>query len=153
MFALESPNTRLGRRASLVAVVLATLVTLVPFAAQADSPALTRPAIPAASGPVHDIPVGGALPSDATCAGRVVPTAENRPTNVSFNNTRGVGANNENHRVNGNFVGTTDEILQWAACKWGIPDNVIRAVAYQESTWYQYLAYPLRQMRLVLRVR
>jgi len=137
MFALESPNTRLGRRASLVAVVLATLVTLVPFAAQADSPALTRPAIPAASGPVHDIPVGGALPSDATCAGRVVPTAENRPANVSFNNTRGVGANNENPRVNGNFVGTTDEILQWAACKWGMDVTWARNQAAIESFWRQ----------------
>ena len=45
-------------------------------------------------------------------------------------------------RVDGQFTGTTDEIFQWAACKWGLPDNVIRAAAYAESTWYQYLVYP-----------
>jgi hypothetical protein len=44
-------------------------------------------------------------------------------------------------RVDGQFTGTTDEIFEWAACKWGIPDNVIRAAAYTESTWYQYLVY------------
>jgi len=52
-------------------------------------------------------------------------------------------------RVDGQFTGTTDEIFQWAACKWGVPDNVIRAVAYQESTWYQYLAYPNYHNRCV----
>ena len=52
-------------------------------------------------------------------------------------------------RVDGQFTGTTDEIFQWAACKWGLPDNVIRAVAYQESTWYQYLVYPSWHQRCV----
>jgi hypothetical protein len=45
-------------------------------------------------------------------------------------------------RVDGQFTGTTDEILQWAACKWGLPDNLIRADAVVESTWFQYLHYP-----------
>jgi hypothetical protein len=45
-------------------------------------------------------------------------------------------------RVDGQFTGTTDEILQWAACKWGLPDNLLRAVAVVESTWFQYLHYP-----------
>lgn len=45
-------------------------------------------------------------------------------------------------RVDGQFSGTTDEIIQWGACKWGLPDNVIRAVANRESTWDQYLTYP-----------
>jgi hypothetical protein len=40
-------------------------------------------------------------------------------------------------RISGNFTGTTDEIFQWAAVKWGIPDNVIRAIAYAESNWNQ----------------
>jgi hypothetical protein len=52
-------------------------------------------------------------------------------------------------RVDGQFTGTTDEIFQWAACKWGIPDNVIRAVAYTESTWYQLLVYPSWHQRCV----
>lgn len=45
-------------------------------------------------------------------------------------------------RVDGQFTGTTDEILQWAACKWGLPDNLIRADADIESTWFQYLHFP-----------
>jgi len=45
-------------------------------------------------------------------------------------------------RVDGQFTGTTDEILQWGACKWGLSDNMLRAVAVRESTWYQYLTYP-----------
>ena len=37
--------------------------------------------------------------------------------------------------VTGSFSGTTDEILQWAAHKWGIPEDVVRAVATNESYW------------------
>jgi hypothetical protein len=44
-------------------------------------------------------------------------------------------------RVDGQFTGTTDEIFQWAACKWGLPADMIRAVAYRESQWYQYETY------------
>jgi hypothetical protein len=45
-------------------------------------------------------------------------------------------------RVTGHYTGTTDEIFQWAGCKWGIADNVLRAIAVRESTWYQYEVYP-----------
>ena len=45
-------------------------------------------------------------------------------------------------RVDGQFRGTTDEIIQWAACKWGLPDNFLRAEAYTESNWFQYETYP-----------
>jgi hypothetical protein len=44
-------------------------------------------------------------------------------------------------RVDGQFSGTTDEIFQWAACKWGLPDNLLRGIAVRESTWYQYETY------------
>jgi hypothetical protein len=44
-------------------------------------------------------------------------------------------------RVDGQFTGTTDEIFQWAACKWGLPDNLLRAIAVRESTWYEYETY------------
>lgn len=37
--------------------------------------------------------------------------------------------------VTGNFTGTTDEILQWAAHKWGIPEDWVRAQAASESWW------------------
>src|SRR3954452_11085874 len=39
-------------------------------------------------------------------------------------------------RVTGHFRGTTDEIIQWAAWKHGISENVLRAVAVQESWWH-----------------
>src|SRR5262249_18015308 len=40
-------------------------------------------------------------------------------------------------RITGNFTGTTDEIFQWAACKWGFDIDTIRAQASQESDWHQ----------------
>ena len=39
--------------------------------------------------------------------------------------------------VNGRFRGTTDEIIQWAAYKWGFRPSVLRAVATVESWWHQ----------------
>jgi hypothetical protein len=45
-------------------------------------------------------------------------------------------------RVDGQFAGTTDEIFQWAACKWGLSDDLIRSIAVRESTWFQFEAYP-----------
>lgn len=40
-------------------------------------------------------------------------------------------------RVTGNFTGTTDQILQWSAYKWGLDEDLLRAVAVQESYWRQ----------------
>jgi autotransporter family porin len=40
-------------------------------------------------------------------------------------------------RVDGNFTGTTDEIIQWASCKWGFPTDLSRAQAVAETTWVQ----------------
>ena len=37
--------------------------------------------------------------------------------------------------VTGRFVGTTDEIIQWAAWKWGIDEDLVRAMAVRESGW------------------
>jgi hypothetical protein len=41
------------------------------------------------------------------------------------------------NRITGRFTGTTDEIFQWTAAKWGMPDNLLRAVAVMESHWRQ----------------
>ena len=38
-------------------------------------------------------------------------------------------------RVTGGYRGTTDEIIQWAAHKWGFSPDVFRAVAVIESWW------------------
>ena len=37
----------------------------------------------------------------------------------------------------GNFTGTTDEIIQWAACKWGFDEDTLRAQVAKESYWMQ----------------
>ena len=37
--------------------------------------------------------------------------------------------------VNGRFEGTTDEIIQWGAYKWGLDEDLLRAVAVVESWW------------------
>jgi autotransporter family porin len=39
--------------------------------------------------------------------------------------------------VTGQFTGTTDEIIQWAAWKWGVDEDLFRAVCVQESWWRQ----------------
>ncbi len=39
--------------------------------------------------------------------------------------------------VDGRYRGTTDEIIQWAAHKWGINTNLMRAVATVETWWVQ----------------
>src|SRR5215470_2023630 len=93
------------------------------------------------------LPPGSALPSDAECAARVRRSAwEPRPENFLANNTNvyargdrliGNDLYGYERRVTGNFTGTTDEILQWGACKWGIDEDVVRAQAVQESYWQQ----------------
>jgi Flp pilus assembly CpaE family ATPase len=56
--------------------------------------------------------------------------------------------------VTGQFTGTTDEIIQWAALKWGLPMDLVRAVAVVESHWHQLgrpgdggLSYGLTQIK------
>src|SRR5215831_140276 len=39
--------------------------------------------------------------------------------------------------VQGKFTGTTTEMFSWAACRWGIDENLLRAVAVIESYWHQ----------------
>src|SRR5262249_31781393 len=85
---------------------------------------------------------GSALPSDADCAARVRPAVEVRQANVPYNQTKGHGAPSNPPaapyaRVTGYFVGTTDEIIQWAACKWGIDEDIVRAQTAKESWWAQ----------------
>jgi hypothetical protein len=87
--------------------------------------------------------------SDAEAAARVRPSGpEVRPGNTTRNNTvptaeqidyfrRTNQTLYEPHKqlVTGNFRGTTDEIIQWAAWKWGIDEDVFRAQAVQETWW------------------
>jgi autotransporter family porin len=99
------------------------------------------------------LPPGSALPGDAYCAAHVKPAVENKGDNLAANATLGgqglapdfftpnsgdPRANTQiAARVDGAFTGTTDEILQWAACKWGINEDIVRAQAVIESGWRQ----------------
>jgi hypothetical protein len=97
------------------------------------------------------LPPGTTLPSEAECTSRVRRSSwEPRPENQQANNTNPYtqgyrlsgsslaeyGGNYES-RVTGNFSGTTDEIIQWGACKWGFDEDNIRAQAVAESSWKQ----------------
>lgn len=113
---------------------------------RAEPPPTTQPPVtqPPGSqeGQFATLPVGAALPSGAECAARVRPAPEIRPDNAVPNNTRGTRPDTRNdwagfQRVDGDFVGTTDEIIQWAACKWGIDEDIVRAQVVKESYWHQ----------------
>lgn len=97
------------------------------------------------------LPVGAALPSGQDCAARISrESREERPENTAANHVvpgrvdmpvwKGFTqqANREFvSRIDGNFTGTTGEILAWGACKWGLDPDIVRAVAVQESNWRQ----------------
>lgn len=99
---------------------------------------------------------GSPLPTDRECASRIqrslievrqdndaanhrVPVASQLAHIRSWNPMIGMNSNSDRFRkqVTGNFTGTTDEILQWVACKWGFDRDIVRAQANVESTWYQ----------------
>jgi hypothetical protein len=97
------------------------------------------------------LPPGSALPSSLDCASRIRRSAwEPRPGNSKANRTAGIACSEIGacsvwakdlyayaSRVDGHFSGTTDEILQWGACKWGLDEDVLRARAVEESGWHQ----------------
>jgi len=108
----------------------------------------------AAAAPAYfrTLPPGAKLPSGAQCARwvRARPDAENKGMNRRFNHARGKHVGRRFFagdkpaadrllapRINGYFTGTTEEILRWAACKWGIDQNVVFAQAAVESWWQQ----------------
>jgi hypothetical protein len=82
----------------------------------------------------------------------VQPAAEVRPQNTTANNSVpsdpsaiswSAGLDgwtyfvDDRNFVTGDYTGTTDEILQWVSCKWGIDVNLVRADAWVESNWIQ----------------
>lgn len=120
------------------------------------------PASPAPSNPVKPRAVNkapGFLPlRDDQAAASVTrdPNFEPRPSNFTanhrvptaaelntFRSSTGSGSRLQAYadRVTGQFTGTTDEIIQWAAWKWGIDEDIMRAVAVSESSWNQATEY------------
>jgi hypothetical protein len=95
---------------------------------------------------------GSKLPGDSQCAAwvRLTTYKENKAVNRTANNTTGQhlgsaffsgddGRANSviAARVDGQFTGTTHQILRWAACKWGIDEDLVYAQAAIESWWRQ----------------
>lgn len=109
--------------------------------------------------PAHffTLPPNAALPSEQQCAAWVnaIPIAEVVPGNTPFNQTTPTAAQlsvflanpqpfkgdkqgipGDFATVSGNFTGSTDMIIRWAACKHGIDEDIVRAQATNEShTW------------------
>jgi hypothetical protein len=76
---------------------------------------------------------------DNTLANHRVPTAQQIARLSPWGPAIGLDAKADIFRkqITGNFTGTTDEIIQWASCKWGIDVNIMRAQAVKESEWHQ----------------
>jgi hypothetical protein len=107
-----------------------------------SAPATSAPTTTAQAPHFATLPPGSTLPTDEECARLVRPAAEIRRGNTTFNETKGHGPPADPPqplyaRVTGAFTGTTDEILQWGACKWGIDEDIVRAQAAKESFWTQ----------------
>jgi autotransporter family porin len=147
----DSPRTQRAAPGAVAVALLAggLLGSVTPAAA-----AMPRGAAPATAAPAyfHTLPPGSKLPTGGQCAQwvRARPMPENKGVNGRFNHTTGqsVGAAFFSGdkpqangwiapRINGNFTGTTQEILRWAACKWGIDQNLVFAQAAVESWWRQ----------------
>ncbi len=90
--------------------------------------------------------------SDEAARGCVHHMPEQRPTNVSANNTvpsdAALLAFHEQAALGFNVMAkyvtgrpglaspSTDDLIQWASCKWGIPTEIERAQVYEESKWF-----------------
>jgi len=105
------------------------------------------------------LPPGAVLPSEGECASRLRQSSgEQRPDNTMANHQIPTAtqiahlqpwtssslsikldpkADSFRQQITGNFTGTTDEILRWVACKWGIDEDIVRAEAVVESHWHQ----------------
>jgi hypothetical protein len=151
---------RLSRYAIPLAcrLFLALMVTATAIAPVADArkPTAPRPPPPPTTGAITTWRAVGSVPlSDADAAVRVSDASETRPANADENAYRPTATELDTFRngqndiygrtalmynrltayVTGGYSGTTDQILQWVAQKWGIPEDILRAVAASESWW------------------
>jgi hypothetical protein len=94
------------------------------------------------------------LPTDGQCAALISPTAETATWNAAFNQIMPTASQLQAYaaggytstyqddytqykRVDGQYTGSTDMIMRWAACKYGVDENVVRAQGWVESGWKQ----------------
>jgi hypothetical protein len=131
----------LGVAASMTDKVTVTVPIQVYFATQPSAACATT----AVCDPTY--------PLDAsTCASKVPASPETITANSAANHTVGDGTYNwgpdadnpywaafaaDVQKVQGQFTGTTNEMFSWAGCRWGIDEDLLRAVAVRESDWQQ----------------
>jgi hypothetical protein len=130
---LGRPPRTVRAATGLLSLAICALLTSAP-AALAGSPTKVGPEL-----------------SDAGAAALVVHSIETRGDNIPDNHRVPTAAqlsyfraHNDAlpsrylERVDGDFRGSTDEIIQWAAYKWGFDPELLRAVAAVESWWHMY---------------
>jgi Transglycosylase SLT domain len=135
-------STRLGC-AGATALAMCGLLAA-PAVGRADGQA-RRPAAMVSHAPTQVV----AELSDRQAAAHVHRAAESRPDDAADNQQVPSDAqlayfrSHDNsmpswylHRIDGNYRGTTDEIIQWAAYKWGLDPQLLWAVAAVESWWH-----------------
>ncbi|HEU5343825.1 MAG TPA: hypothetical protein VFU60_05745 [Ktedonobacterales bacterium] len=160
-------GTPTGAAPTSTATTLPATATLTPSSTPSQASAgATAPAQGSATTPgssagssAYSFPLlapGATLPSEAYCAAHIQRSSwEPRPQNTAANQRVPSGAqlaalsvwgaamgldpraDQLRQQMTGGFTGTTDEILQWVACKWGVPVDIVRAEAVIESSWLQ----------------
>lgn len=145
---------KIFRLAGMAGIMLFTAVSVVEAAPNPDGTTIYFPLVSNQQKTYFStLPPGSSLPGDEWCQAHVKPVIENKGINLAANSTLGgqrlasdfftpgsgdARANTQIAiRVDGTYTGTTDEILQWAACKWGIDEDIVRAQAVIESWWRQ----------------
>jgi hypothetical protein len=141
-----SANRRLGSlRLGQIVVPLVLTVAGLAALVQCTSPSTGKAVY------FHTLPPSAELPSGAYCASLVnsSPQGEDKSANKPYNSRKGrpvsakflandgPRAQKLARRINGDFTGTTIDILRWAACKWGIDQDIVFAQAAVESWWKQ----------------
>ncbi len=146
-----SPHPHSGRLTTLTALAtltaLVALVGLLPvgLAGAAGIRPLGRPAVS-----TQTTQVVGEL-TDAQAARLVPKLGEDRPDNDADNQREPTPAQLAAFRahdrsmprayldrIDGHYRGSTNQIITWAAYKWGLNPDLLRAVAAVESWWHMY---------------
>jgi hypothetical protein len=117
---------------------------------------------PTSTAHLSNLSPGAALPSESTCA--TLANQSNFPETTSANVNDGTGWDSNNQiwttpsyfyanagrnglapssdfaAVDGNYAGTTQDIIRWAACKWGVDEDWAYAESSQEHSWVESCA-------------
>ena len=122
--------------------------------APTSTPGVPTPTPTPASQHFATVSSSASLPTGAQCAAMIPATSENVPANTPFNQIMPTAAQlsayaangytfdyrdsyAQYQRVDGQYTGSTDMIVRWAACKYGIDEDVVRAQGWIESGWLQ----------------